>query len=124
VIVDDGHGCDFEFGTEFGHGCEDGGALGTVRHAIRGVLDVAPRKNLPGLREYGGADPEIRIGRVRFLHCGAGGSQECGALILRSVCLLHKFEKSEVSAKAENGGPDCNPGHPIAELFLATVMIG
>ena len=119
VIVDDGNRCDFELGTEFGHGCEDGGALGAVGHAVRGVLDVATRKDLPGFREYGGTYPEIRIGRIRFLHGRAGGSQEGGALFLRSVCLLHKFEKSEVSVEAENSGPDCNPGPAIAEQFLA-----
>jgi hypothetical protein len=125
VIVDDGHRGDLDLGSEFGHRCEDGRALGTIRHSVRGVLDIAARKNLPGFREDGGTYSEIRIRRVCLFHCRAGGSQEGGALFLRSVCLLlHKFEKSKVSAEAENGGPDCNPGHGIAELFLAIVTIG
>ena len=52
------------------HG-RDRARLGAVAFRIAGVLDVGAAEDAAGSRAHGGADPEIRVRRMRILKCRA-----------------------------------------------------
>jgi hypothetical protein len=76
LIVDDADGADFNFGTEFGNGGEDGGPLGAVAESVGGVFNVASGKDFAVREQNGGAHAEVRVWCVRVLHDLFRGAQQ------------------------------------------------
>jgi len=60
----------------FGDGREDCGALGTVRHAVRGIFYIASHKHLALRGQDGCSHFEVGKRCVRVVHHFAGGAQE------------------------------------------------
>jgi len=75
LVVDYRDGSDLDLGSKLGDRRTNRGALGTVGHSIRRILDVATAENFAVREKNGRSDSELRIGRMRVLHNFLGRAQ-------------------------------------------------